>query len=56
MNATHRVQHPHIGSIAGFGTGNYLCREIVEMHGGVIRVESGEGKGTTFTIELPFGN
>ncbi|MEA3545571.1 MAG: XrtA/PEP-CTERM system histidine kinase PrsK, partial [Thermodesulfobacteriota bacterium] len=38
----------------GFGIGLYQCRQIVESHGGVIGVESQEGKGTTFTVLLPF--
>jgi len=49
----HRVQNPQIGSIAGFGIGLYLCREIVELHKGKIWVESGEGRGTAFLVELP---
>ncbi|KQM77866.1 hypothetical protein ASE74_15820 [Pedobacter sp. Leaf216] len=52
----HRVQNPQIGSIAGFGIGLYLCREIIELHQGQISVESGNGKGTTFVVELPIGN
>ncbi|WP_316844016.1 ATP-binding protein [Pedobacter psychrodurus] len=52
----HRVQNPRIGSIAGFGIGLYLCREIIGLHQGTIWVESGEGKGTTFIVELPLEN
>jgi two-component system sensor histidine kinase VicK len=52
----HRVQNTQIGSIAGFGIGLYLCREIIELHQGIIRVKSGEGKGTTFIVELPLEN
>ena len=38
----------------GTGIGLSLCRQIILKHGGAIRVESEESKGTTFTITLPF--
>ncbi len=37
----------------GLGLGLYLCREIVERHGGSISVASTVGEGTTFTVKLP---
>lgn len=37
----------------GIGLGMYICKSIVEMHGGRIWVESGEGKGTTVHVSLP---
>lgn len=37
----------------GFGIGLYQCKAVVEAHGGCIDVESREGKGTCFTIQLP---
>ncbi|MCJ7458218.1 MAG: ATP-binding protein, partial [candidate division Zixibacteria bacterium] len=37
----------------GLGIGLIQCREIMEMHKGRISVESEEGKGTIFTLELP---
>lgn len=39
--------------IPGSGLGMALAREIVEMHGGTIEVESAPGEGTTVTVWLP---
>jgi two-component system, OmpR family, sensor histidine kinase VicK len=37
----------------GLGIGLYLCRSIVERHGGVIGVDSTVGEGAAFWIDLP---
>ncbi len=37
----------------GLGMGLYIARQIVEAHGGSIRVASAPGAGSTFTVELP---
>jgi signal transduction histidine kinase len=37
----------------GLGIGLYLCRTIVERHGGVIGVDSTVGGGAAFWIDLP---
>ena len=35
------------------GLGLWLCKTLVELHRGTLSVRSTEGRGTTFTIELP---
>ena len=40
-------------SIVGTGIGLYLVRLVIELHGGVISVESREGEGSRFTVRLP---
>ncbi len=37
----------------GSGMGLYMCKYIIELHGGSIKVESHQGQGTTFTLTLP---
>lgn len=45
--------HHTRGSHAGTGLGLYMCKGIVEAHGGSIWVSSKEGEGSTFGFTLP---
>ncbi|MEU7501446.1 SpoIIE family protein phosphatase [Streptomyces griseofuscus] len=51
----HRIENARSRSNEGSGIGLALVQELVALHGGVITAESTEGRGTTFTIRLPFG-
>ena len=43
---------PH-SSISGLGLGLFICKEIVERHGGTIHVDNYVGKGANFVVQLP---
>jgi signal transduction histidine kinase len=38
---------------SGLGLGLYIVRELVQAHGGSVRVVSAPGAGSTFSVELP---
>ncbi len=40
----------------GSGMGLYMCRYIIELHGGDIKVRSKPGEGTSFVITLPIAH
>jgi signal transduction histidine kinase len=48
-----RVRTDEHMKISGTGLGLYICRLIVEGHGGQLWVESELGKGSTFGLVLP---
>jgi signal transduction histidine kinase/FixJ family two-component response regulator len=52
----HRIEGARGRSFEGSGIGLALVNELVKLHGGAIEVASEVGRGTTFTISLPFGS
>jgi signal transduction histidine kinase len=44
----------HIATERGSGLGLFICREIIQAHGGTIYADSAPGKGTAFHILLPY--
>jgi signal transduction histidine kinase len=40
-------------TVHGSGLGLFICKQILDAHGGIISAESELGEGTTFKIWLP---
>ncbi|MBN2012209.1 HAMP domain-containing histidine kinase [candidate division KSB1 bacterium] len=49
----HRVKSGATKHISGTGLGLTICKKICDEVGGSIAVESSEGEGTTFTVQMP---
>lgn len=54
-NLFHKFYRSHRSreTVAGTGIGLYICKAIVESHGGTISVSSVEGRGSSFSFTLP---
>ncbi|HZU91481.1 MAG TPA: response regulator, partial [Stellaceae bacterium] len=51
----HRVEGARGRSFEGSGIGLALVQELVRLHGGSITVDSAPGRGSAFTVAVPFG-
>ena len=52
----HRVEGARGRTHEGTGIGLALVQELVKLHGGRVAVESEVGRGSIFTVEIPFGS
>ncbi len=52
----HRVPGAPSRTHEGTGIGLSLVQELVRLHGGEVTVESAVGRGSTFSVAIPFGS
>lgn len=49
-----RAGNKEIHNVKGLGLGLYYTNQIIKAHNGTIKLESKEGSGTTFILNIPF--
>jgi two-component system sensor histidine kinase BaeS len=54
FNRFYRTDQARTRNSGGMGLGLAIAREFVIAHGGIIQAQSEPGKGTIFTIQLPY--
>ncbi len=52
----YRILGPNLNTFPGLGLGLFICKEVIEKHGGKIGLKSDIGKSTTFYFELPLNS
>jgi signal transduction histidine kinase len=48
-----RADAPEVRNVKGTGLGLVITRSLVEMHNGLVQVQSDEGVGSTFSFLIP---
>jgi signal transduction histidine kinase len=51
-----RSENRETREVPGTGLGLVICKQIVELHGGTMKITSSRGRGTTVRVELPLAN
>lgn len=52
----YRVSSGNVHDVKGFGLGLYYVKEMVQAHKGEVWLDSEPGKGTIFTVSIPYIN